>query len=161
MHGICCNVGFVGVKLDMMKAYNRIKWNYVLRVMGFPAKIVKIIASCMSTMSFSLLMNGKRCGFISLEHSVKHGDPLSSFLFLFCVKGLVSLIKKTKVDGCIRGFWVSRSAPSITNLFFADDNILYFRALQGDCEPILQILDTYERVYGQKINTKKSSLFFS
>lgn len=43
---------FVGAKLYMRKAYDRVGWNYVFRVievMGFQVKIIKIVAIWMST----------------------------------------------------------------------------------------------------------------
>lgn len=54
-------VGKMTVKLDMSKAYNRIEWPYieaVMRAIGFQEKWIKLIMSCISSISFSTLVNG-------------------------------------------------------------------------------------------------------
>ena len=48
-------------KLDIEKAYDRINWKFLLRVlqkMGFGRKWVKWIEWCITTTSFSILING-------------------------------------------------------------------------------------------------------
>ena len=44
---------------------------------------------------------------------------------------------------------------------FADDSLLFCRARVGDVEKIQVILGKYERALGQKINSNKTTLFFS
>jgi hypothetical protein len=53
--------GYVGIKLDMAKAYDRIEWSFLentLLTMGFPNRLVNTIMACVSTVSFSILING-------------------------------------------------------------------------------------------------------
>jgi hypothetical protein len=54
--------GFVGIKLDMAKAYDSLEWDFIentLRSMGFPIKIILLIMSCINSVLFSVLVNGK------------------------------------------------------------------------------------------------------
>jgi hypothetical protein len=54
--------GLVGIKLDMAKAYDRIEWTFLnktLLAIGFPPSMVSTIMKCVSTISFSLLINGQ------------------------------------------------------------------------------------------------------
>jgi hypothetical protein len=44
--------GYVGIKLDIAKAYDRIEWNFLektLSSMGFPHKLINTIMKCVST----------------------------------------------------------------------------------------------------------------
>ena len=53
--------GFVALKLDMNKAYDRINWNFLIAVlerMGFSQTWVNWITQCVTTVSYSVLING-------------------------------------------------------------------------------------------------------
>lgn len=52
---------YMGIKLDMTKAYDRLDWNLIhlnLLRLGFPRKIIKTILNCINIVSFSILING-------------------------------------------------------------------------------------------------------
>ncbi|GMQ06217.1 hypothetical protein CsSME_00050882 [Camellia sinensis var. sinensis] len=51
------------VKLDMNKAYDRVRWDFLLMVIrrfGFSERWVKLIEQCISTVSFSVLVNSNK-----------------------------------------------------------------------------------------------------
>ena len=48
------------------------------------------------TASYSMLINGEPQGFITPSRGIKQGDPLLPYLFLLCVEGLSSLLRKAK-----------------------------------------------------------------
>lgn len=54
-----------------------------------------------------------------------------------------------------------RRGPEISHLFFADDIILYGEASIRQVETMRGILQTFCGWSGQRVNTKKSSVFFS
>ena len=49
----------------------------------------------------------------------------------------------------------------MSHLFFVDDNVLFCRAKESECQVILDLLSVYERGSGQKINKDKTNIFFS
>jgi hypothetical protein len=55
--------GYVAVKLDMSKAYDKVEWVFldsVMQRMGFAPKWMVLIRKCIGSVWFSILINGKR-----------------------------------------------------------------------------------------------------
>ena len=117
--------------------------------------------NCISSVSYSVIINGEACGNITPTRGIRQGDPLSPYLFLFCAEGLSALIHKATRDKQISGISIGRGCPFLTHLFFADDSLLFCKASVQECQKLVDILNCYEAASGQKINTDKSSVFFS
>lgn len=93
--GILCN-------LDIEKAYDHVNWNFLLNMlerMGCGHKWLHWIKICISTVSFSILINGTPTGFFKAQRGLRQGDPLSPFLFVIVMEGLNNMIKSAKVNG--------------------------------------------------------------
>jgi hypothetical protein len=156
--------GAMALKLDMSKAYDRVEWIFLEKIMsrmGFHQKWISLMTECISTVSYSILVNGEPHGYIKPSRGLRQGDPLSPYLFLLCAEGLHSLIKKAERDGDIQGISLCREGPKITHLFFADDSLLFSKATPNACEKIQDILDQYEKASGQQVNRDKTTIYFS
>ena len=129
--------------------------------LGFSVNFVAIIMSCIKSVSYAMLFNGEPMRHINHTRGLRQGDPLSPYMFLLCVIGLQGLLHKAESDGAIRGVSICHNGPRVSHLFFADNSVLFCRAKQTECQVILDILATYERGSGQKINKDKTNLFFS
>ena len=140
--------GFMAIKLDMSKAYDRVEWPYleaVMRKMGFDDQWIKLLMLCVTTVSYSILVNGEPKGLIHPSRGIRQGDPISPFLFLLGTEGLHGLISKTAAQGDIRGYSLCRNSPQLTHLLFSDDSLLFCRSTSQERQRILEILDTYEK----------------
>ena len=156
--------GYMALKLDISKAYDQVEWLFLQNIMvkiGFPTGWIERVMSCVTTPSFSILVNGKPYGMIQPSRGIRQGDPISPYLFLLCVEGLTALLNKAESEGRIKGVSICRGAPKITNLMFADDSLLFCQATQAEGETIANILQTYEKASRQRINLEKSSAYFS
>ncbi|XP_019155139.1 PREDICTED: uncharacterized protein LOC109152006 [Ipomoea nil] len=71
------------------------------------------------------------------------------------------LFQPAEASGDIHGVRVARGAPAVTHLFFADDNLLFFRANQHEAFKIKECLDVYCEASGQLVNFEKSNVVFS
>lgn len=151
-------------KLDMSKAYNRVEWVYseaMMRSLGFHDKWISLIMMCMTTVSYSVLINGETKGKITPSRGLQQGDPISPYLFLICAEGLSAMLKKEEVTGHIKGISICKGAPRISHLLFTDDNLVFCRATVEESNRIMKVLEDYKRDSGQKFNKEKTSLFFN
>jgi ribonuclease HI len=156
--------GYMAVKLDMSKAYDRVEWRFLETVMhrlGFDPCWVQLIMMCVSSVEYAVLVNGEPCGQIKPERGLRQGDPISHYLFLICAEALSSMVKKANDDGILTGVSTSRGGPRISHLFFADDSLLFCRANLSQWGTLTNVLRIYEAASGQRLNNDKTSIFFS
>ena len=150
--------GFMALKLDMSKAYDRVKWDFlkaIMRKMGFLEQWIQLIMKCVRTVTYSVLINRQPYGHIPPSRGIRQGDPLSPYLFLLCAEGLSHLLHKAKQERHITGLAIARGGPKINHLFFVDDSVLFCKANAQEWGKVQLILESYERASGQKLNRRK------
>ena len=144
-------LGYMALKLDMSKVYDRMEWVFlekIMRHLGLGERMVSLIMSCLNSISYCVLLNGQPIGNTKPSWGLRRGDPLSPYLFLMCAMGLQSLIHKAEVEGLIQGVSICRNGPRISHLFFADDSVLCCQAKEDEYQKILDILVVYKRGSG-------------
>ncbi|RVW40956.1 putative ribonuclease H protein [Vitis vinifera] len=93
-------------KLDLEKAYDHINWDFLMSVMqkmGFGEKWVSWIRWCISTTSFSVLINSSPVGFFQSIRGLRQRDPISPYLFVLGMEALSCLINKAVREGFLSG----------------------------------------------------------
>ena len=156
--------GSLALKLDINKAYDRVELPFlqgIIQRLGFPEGWISRVMGCVTTPTFSVLINGKPYGYIHPSKGIRQGDPLSPYLFFLYEKGFTSLLAKAELEGRIHRVAICRRDPQISNLLFADDSLLFCRANNNEAEEIADILWVYAKASSQSINLEKSSMFFS
>ena len=152
------------VKLYMMKAYDCVEWHYLeamLLRLGFNANFVRLIMRCVTSVRFSVRMNGELLPSFTPSRGLRQGCPASPFLFLLCAEGLTSLLNHFGGHYVDRGIWVSCRSPWINHLLFADDSLILMKANAMNAEVLKSALDSYCATSGQLVSVEKSSIFFS
>jgi hypothetical protein len=156
--------GYIGIKTDMAKAYDRLEWGFLhatLQSMNFPPSLINTIMNCVTTVSFTILINGQPTKSFAPERGLRQGDPLSPYLFIICADVISSLLTKANHDKLIHGVKIAPRAPEITHLFFADDSLMFCRANEVEAKQVKDIISSYQQVSGQMVNFTKSELIFS
>jgi hypothetical protein len=117
--------------------------------------------ACVTTVRYTIKLNGSLLEAFSPTRSLRQGDPLSPFLFLFVADGLSALLQNEFDNGGISPLRVCRRAPGISHLLFADDTLIFFRASEAQAPRVKNVLDIYERGTRQVIKPSKCSILFS
>lgn len=154
----------MGIKLDMKKAYDRLEWDFlagVLEKLGFCRKWIAPIMACLSSVSFSMVLNGKNGSFFKPSQGLHQGDPISPYLFILVIDVLSHLITTDCRDGCLQGIKLCNGSPLLSHLFFADDSLLFLKATASNCQRMSYLLNIYCVASKQEINFSKSNIFFS
>ncbi|KAA3485416.1 reverse transcriptase [Gossypium australe] len=156
--------GYITVKLDMSKAYDRVEWNFVKKMMlkmGYAHEWVGLIMKCITSVSYAVNINGYRGRVFQPTRGLRQGDPLSPFLFLICSEGLSSLMRVANQAGLVKGARVSRRGPEVSHLLFVDDCMMFGEAIEQGARNLKDILKEYETCSGQCVNFNKSTIFYS
>jgi hypothetical protein len=110
--------GLMAVKIDMEKAFDRMEWDFLLTIMlklGFHPTWVNWIRICVSTPSFSILINGSPFGKFTPSRGLRQGDPLSHFLFILGTEVLSRLFHQQESLGLLNGIRIAKSCPSVNH----------------------------------------------
>ena len=158
------NILGVLCKLDLEKAYDHVNWNlllYMLRRCGFSDKWCQWIYARISSVRFSVLVNGNSRGFFHTFKGLRQGDPLSPLSFLLIMEALSRMLDKATEGGFISGFPVGNSdgnSLTISHLLFADDTLIMCGAKPDQLWYLRSVFIWFQVVSRVKINLSKLEL---
>ncbi|XP_074305322.1 uncharacterized protein LOC141640417 [Silene latifolia] len=151
------------VKIDLKKAYDSVEWEFLEQILGalnFPVKFTNWIMKCVSTLSFSLSLNGRSFGFFKGKRGLRQGDPLSPILFTLCMDYLSRILA---VVGQQDGF---RFHPlcghlKLNHLLFADDLLMFSKGNAVSIMWILRAFATFSSASRLCLNKDKTEIYFN
>lgn len=150
------------IKIDIEKGHNTISWSAILATltkMNFPSIWISWIRTCLTSTSFSFLINGRPTSWIKLAREVRQGNPISSYLFILVSQNLTSMFIFALRHNMIPGF-NSQLRHNFNHLMFADDLVIISRATRKVARFISLCLDLYEKISGHSPNVSKSIIYF-
>ena len=136
----------MAIKLDVERAYDRMRWGFLKKVMdqfGFAGKFIDLIMGYICDPSFTVLLNGTSTTWFKSTTGLWQGDPLSPFLFILGAKVLTRLLKREQVLEKITCFPLGDGHDHLGHLLFADDCILVAQASTVEARAMNEVLQRY------------------
>lgn len=149
------------LKVDLMKAYDTVRWDFVLavlRTIGFPNKVVQWIMECVTTTRFSVMINGELNGFFPGGRGLRQGDPMSPYLFVLAMEAFSGLMNSMVSEGKLKFHWKC-DKEKISHLCFADDLLIFCKGEIHSVSCVAQCLEVFRQLSGLSPNPDKSNVF--
>lgn len=73
----------MAIKFDVSKAYDKLEWSFhdaMMRRLGFDDVWIDRVMTCVSAVSYSMLVNGQSSSIIKPSRGLRQGDPISLYL---------------------------------------------------------------------------------
>ncbi|KAJ9556565.1 hypothetical protein OSB04_011179 [Centaurea solstitialis] len=116
------------------------------------------INGIISSARVSVLVNNSPILQFWLEKGVQQGDPLSPFLLIVAMEGLIAAIKESMAIGIFHGIPLRNNGPMLANLHYADDAIFLGKWEEVNIRNLIAILHWFHLALGLKINWNKSTI---
>ena len=91
-------------KIDFEKAFNKIKWPFLLQILemkGFPSKFNDLFMKIVSGGKIGIKVNGENGPYFRTHQGLRQGDPLSPLLFDLAGDALEIMVERA-VEWCVR-----------------------------------------------------------
>ncbi|XP_020112123.1 uncharacterized protein LOC109726747 [Ananas comosus] len=152
----------VGVKADFEKAYNKVSWGFLRKVMiwlGASNKWCGWIDQCIFNAKVAILVNGAPSKWIKTKRGLRQGDPLSPYLFLLVAEGPARVTNRAVCNNLLMGLGPTATSK-VAIIQYADDTIFFCEAKRRQVRNLLFVWQLYEWASGLKINRDKSELLY-
>lgn len=151
----------LAIKVDLEKAYDRIKWDFlhsVLEEIRLPNSWINLIMHIVLYQQIWSLMEWS-----SEPSSVRHeefvkGDWNPPYLFLLCLEKLSHLINDAVSKGLWKPFAITSQGPFLSHVCFADDIVLFCEASKPQLDVMMSIINSFCESH---IRAKAYSMYFT
>jgi hypothetical protein len=152
------------LKIDLAKAFDRLEWNFIVSALtrkGMHGHFINLIHACLSSPTFSVVINGQPFAKFRGDRGIRQGCPLSPYLFVLAINELSIALQEAMSANSLTGISLGPNCPSIHSLLFADDLLVCGQASTEEATQIKNILQTFFSRSGQIPNWSKSGIIFS
>ncbi|KAK2662114.1 hypothetical protein Ddye_000688 [Dipteronia dyeriana] len=124
-------------------------------------KVINWIKACLTTLKFSISINGELVGFFSGKRGLRQGDPMSLYLFAIAIKVLSKLLANHIMDTHNFKYHWRCDKLKLSHLYFTDDMIMFCHGSYHSTLVLKLALDEFFLLSGLCANHAKSNIFIS
>ncbi|GKB72015.1 RNA-directed DNA polymerase, eukaryota [Tanacetum coccineum] len=132
-------------KVDFAKAYDSVRWDYLIDVLGafgFGSKWCQWIRGTFCFAKALILVNGSPTNEFDFHCGLKQGDPLAPLLFILVMESLHLSFSRVVEAGMFKGIRLN-SSLSLYDLFYADDALIIGEWSGDNLRGIINILKCF------------------
>jgi hypothetical protein len=148
------------LKIDIAKAFDNVRWEYMLEVMthlGFSQRWRNLISLIWSSTTSRILLNGRLGKPIKHARGLRQGDPLSPMLFILAMDPLQKLLDKATEASLLSP--IGASPVKMRTSLYADDAVMFLRSIASDVSNLQHLLCEFGKATGLCTNFMKSKVF--
>ena len=108
------------LKIDLAKAFYRLEWSFVFSALqrkGLHGHFIKLIQACISSPTFSVIINGQPFARLVSHRGIWQGCPLSPYLFVLAINELSLALQDALQDAALTGISLGPNCPLSTLCF--------------------------------------------
>lgn len=150
------------LKIDLEKAYDRVRWDFLEEVMkgkGFSDKWIKWVMQTVEGGRVCVNVNGQRSPYFRTFRGLRQGDPLSPLLFNVVADTLSVMLDKVVAKDHLRGVLADLIPGGISHIQYADDTVIMVDGSPQSITNLKIIMYCFEWLSGLRINFHKSEVF--
>lgn len=155
---------YCALKLNMQKAYERVEWDFLLKVLerrGFHAKWIGWIQACITSFTYKIKVNDKKMRRITPSRGLRQEDSLSPYFFILIADVLSRQVEEASHNHRFEGLRMGPNFPKLHYMLFANDSLFFINGTLENVVRLKGILVDYCNALAQHINTNKSCILFS
>jgi hypothetical protein len=145
------------LSIDTEKAFDKIQHPFMIKTLkklGIEGTSLNIIKATYDKPGANIILNGELLKLFFLKSGKRQGCPLSPLLFNIVLEFLAKAIRQEQE---IKETQIGKE--EVKRSLFADDMILYLRDPKNSTRKLLEIINTFSKEEGYKINIQKSVAF--
>ncbi|KAJ8629265.1 hypothetical protein MRB53_022588 [Persea americana] len=146
----CCAT--VAVKLDVEKAYDTFHWDFLqacLTQLGFDRSFTTKIMLFVSSVKFTIRVNGRHTEKLRPEHGFRQGDPLPPYIYILCAETLSKQVDKMAASKRMLFPKIAPNGGRVGLLQFTDDLLLFLCLNAHTILGLHRLLTKFEEEAGQ------------
>ncbi|XP_021730848.1 uncharacterized protein LOC110697775 [Chenopodium quinoa] len=127
--------------------------------LGFPRRFVSWIWTCLTSISYSILINGFPAPPFEAKKGLRQGDPMSPFRFAIGMEYLSRCLDELRLTPDFN-FHPRCEKLNLTHMMFADDLLMFSRADSVSVKLLFQAFLKFSGASGLSANLDKSEVYF-
>ena len=152
------------LKIDLAKAFDRLEWDFIVSVLarkGLHGHFINLVHACISSPTFSVLINGQPSHKFKSFRGIRQGCPMSPYLFVIAINELSISLNEALQANHLQGISLGPNCPFVHSLLFADDLLVCGQATLREAQTMANLIHQFCELSGQTPNWGKSAILFS